>query len=95
MIEFTPVPANEPNDSKGWKDRDSLAAMLAASPTPPVSEDRKDAERYRWLRKHGAGFVELAISVDEDGIAQRGARIEQIPEMLDVAIDAAMQEDKQ
>ena len=64
------------------------------APTPPVSEDRKDAERYRWLRKHGAGFVELAISVDEDGIAQRGARIEQIPEMLDVAIDAAMQEDK-
>ena len=65
-------------------------AMLAAAPAPPVSEDRKDAERYRWLRKHGAGFVELAISVDEDGIAQRGARIEQIPEMLDAAIDAAM-----
>ena len=40
LIEFAPVPANDPNDSKGWKDRDSLAAMLAASPTPPVSEDR-------------------------------------------------------
>ena len=40
LIEFTPVPANEPNDSKGWKDRDSLAAMLAAAPTPPVSEDK-------------------------------------------------------
>ena len=25
-------------------------AMLAAAPTPPVSEDRKDAERYLWLR---------------------------------------------
>ena len=40
LIEFTPVPANEPNASKGWKDRDSLAAILAAAPTPPVSEDK-------------------------------------------------------
>ena len=40
LIEFTPVPANEPNDSKGWKDRDSLTATLAAAPTPPVSEDK-------------------------------------------------------
>ena len=40
LIEFAPVPANDPNDSKGWKDRDSLAAMLAAAPTPPVSEDK-------------------------------------------------------
>ena len=39
LIEFAPVPANEPNDSKGWKDRDSLAAMLAA-PVPSVSEDK-------------------------------------------------------
>ena len=76
---------------RGW---DVEKLYSHAAPTPPVSEDRKDAERYRWLRKHGTGFVELAISVDEDGIAQRGARIEQIPEMLDVAIDAAMKEDK-
>ena len=40
LIEFAPVPANEPNDSKGWKDRDSLAAMLAAAPATPVSEDK-------------------------------------------------------
>ena len=40
LIEFAPVPANDPNDSKGWKDRDSLAAMLATAPTPPVSEDK-------------------------------------------------------
>lgn len=32
LIEFDPVPANSPNDSKGWKDRDALAAMLAAAP---------------------------------------------------------------
>ena len=40
LIEFAPVPANDPNDSKGWKDRDSLAAMLAAAPATPVSEDK-------------------------------------------------------
>ena len=40
LIEFAPVPENEPNYSKGWKDRDSLAAMLASAPTPPVSEDK-------------------------------------------------------
>ena len=40
LIEFTPVPENAPNDSNGWKDRDKLAAMLAAAPTPPVSGDR-------------------------------------------------------
>lgn len=31
LIEFTPVPANAPNDSTGWKDRDTLATMLAAA----------------------------------------------------------------
>ena len=40
LIEFTPVPENAPNASSGWKDRDKLAAMLAAAPTPPVSEDK-------------------------------------------------------
>ena len=40
LIEFTPVPENAPNASSGWKDRDKLAAMLVAAPTPPVSEDR-------------------------------------------------------
>lgn len=34
ILEFTPVPANSPNDGKGWKDRDNLAAMLAAAPKP-------------------------------------------------------------
>lgn len=38
LIEFTPVPENEPNASNGWKDRDSLAVMLAAAPTPPSKE---------------------------------------------------------
>ena len=57
LIEFTPVPENAPNASSGWKDRDKLAAMLVAAPTPPVSEDRKDAtlkfavrEVLKWVQ---------------------------------------------
>ena len=66
LIEFAPVPANDPNDSKGWKDRDSLAAMLAAAPTPPVSEDRKDAERFRegWTHACNALCMEIALWIE-------------------------------
>ena len=86
LIEFTPVPANEPNDSNGWKDRDNLAAMLASASTPPVSEDRKDAERYRVL-KSGDFSVEKFVSYSY------GWKFVPMEE-LDAAIDAAMQEDK-
>ena len=80
LIEFAPVPANDPNDSKGWKDRDSLAAMLAASPTPPVSEDQKDAERYLWLRASDFDIFGSPHAIHLSG------------KELDQAIDAAMQE---
>lgn len=39
LIEFTPVPANNPNDSTGWKDRDALAGMLAAAPQQAAVSD--------------------------------------------------------
>ena len=75
--------------------------LLAASPTPPVSEDRKDAERYQWL---------VANSFDKSGVTQfhiwkhswephskTGEQIEWSQRIsgppLDAAIDAAMQED--
>ena len=83
LIEFAPVPANDPNDSKGWKDRDSLAAMLAAAPATPVSEDRKDAERYLWLRASDFDIFGSPHAIHLSG------------KELDQAIDAAMQEDKQ
>lgn len=45
VIEFEPVPYGKPNDSKGWKDRDALAAMLASS--PPVPQAKRTAlEQY-------------------------------------------------
>ena len=63
-----------------------LRAALAAAPTPPVSEDRKDAERYRAI-KNGDFSVEQFVS------SSYGWRF--VPtEELDSAIDAAMQEDK-
>lgn len=37
-IEFTPVPANSPNDAPGWVDRDRLAAMLEPAPPPPKEQ---------------------------------------------------------
>ena len=66
LIEFAPVPANDPNDSKGWKDRDSLAAMLAAAPATPVSEDRKDAERFcdGWTHACNALCMEIALWIE-------------------------------
>ena len=57
-----------------------------AATTPPVSEDRKDAERYRAI-KNGDFSVEQFVS------SSYGWRF--VPtEELDSAIDAAMQEDK-
>ena len=59
---------------------------LAAAPTPPVSEDRKDAERYRWLRKEW--FRE-----DEENswFMQSESSFLESPDEFDAAIDAAME----
>jgi hypothetical protein len=35
IVRFDPVPFDGPSDAKGWKDRDTLAAMLSASPQAP------------------------------------------------------------
>ena len=41
-------------------------AMLAATPTPPVSEDRKDAERFRegWTHACNALCMEIALWIE-------------------------------
>lgn len=38
LIEFDPVPVNGGHQSKGWRDRDAMAAMLAAAPAPTVKD---------------------------------------------------------
>ena len=41
LVSFTPVPANRPNDDKGWKDRDAFAGMLASPPpAQPAQAER-------------------------------------------------------
>ena len=60
--------------------------LLAAAPTPPNTEDRKDAERYRWLRDIGNNTLEPMI--------KRGFTATQCDSAIDAEI-AAMQEDKQ
>ena len=60
--------------------------LLAAAPTPPVSEYQKDAERYRWLRDIGNNTLEPMI--------KRGITATQCDSVIDAEI-AAMQEDKQ
>ena len=64
---------------------EEISALLATAPTPPVSEDRKDAERFRFML--------------DDPIRQRVRELfERLPVMslsaARAAIDAAMQEDK-
>ena len=93
LIEFAPVPANDPNDSKGWKDRDSLAAMLAAAPTPPVSEDRKDAELLDYIQNHGATIQIVPMANRTFGFEVGGLHKSRKLSVRE-AIDAAMQEDK-
>ena len=68
---------------------DKFRAMLAASPTTPVSEDRKDAERFRFM-------------LDDHAEKTTRQRVRELFERLPVmslsaaraAIDAAIQEDK-
>jgi hypothetical protein len=72
---------------KGWNA--CREAMLAAAPTPPVSEDRKDAELFRFL-------------LDDHTKKETRQKVRGLFERLPVmslsaareAIDAAMQEDK-
>ena len=72
----------------------AYCAMLATAPTPPVSEDRKDADRLNYLQEHGA-TVHLVSTTNSNllsfviGGLHRSKRLN-----LREAIDAAMQEDK-
>ena len=59
-------------------------AILAAAPTPPVSEDRKDAERYHKLANYMIG---TRFDIEDALVA--ASSIDEISSILD-----AMQEDK-
>lgn len=69
-----------------------LRAALATAPTPPSTEDRKDAERYRWLRSSSTGPSQIWELLSDDC----NPPILTLKSMgdLDAAIDQAMQEYK-
>lgn len=77
---------------RGWNA--CCEAMLAAAPTPQVTEDQKDADRLNYLQEHGA-TVHLVSTTNSNllsfviGGLHRSKRLN-----LREAIDAAMQEDK-
>lgn len=62
------------------------------APTPPASEDRKDAERYRWLRSSSTGPSQIWELLSDD--CQPPILTLKSMGDLDAAIDKAMQEDK-
>ena len=68
-------------------------AILAAAPTPPSTEDRKDAERYRWLRSQ-----QIDLNAPRIGVLRSGIFVGKIPDNVvlseadaDAEIDAAME----
>ena len=90
MIASAPTPATWPDGTPRAFDNYAHDKQFSEdSPTPPVSEDWKDAKRYRWLRKEW--FRE-----DEDNswFMQSESSFLESPDEFDAAIDAAMQEGK-
>ena len=69
------------------------AAMLAAAPTPPVSEDRKDAELLDYIQNHGATIQIVPMANRTFGFEVGGLHKSRKLSVRE-AIDAAMQEDK-
>ena len=67
-------------------------AELESQASPTVSEDRKDAERYRWLCSSSTGPSQIWELLSDDC----NPPILTLKSMgdLDTAIDQAMQEDK-
>ena len=94
LSHFPEKPGKIIDGSIAFMESAEIGTKLFAAPTPPVSEDRKDAERLDYLQDHGAtvSVVWLPI-VRLLGFEVGGLRKTRKPSLRD-AIDAAMQEDK-
>ena len=71
----------------------AYCAMLATAPTPPVSEDRKDAELLDYIQNHGATIQIVPMANRTFGFEVGGLHKSRKLSVRE-AIDAAMQEDK-
>ena len=86
-----------PIEAPTWIASGDLVAI--AQPVQPAAlsqpgRDALDAARYRWLRNNGTASVTLALSADDDGNTN-AVCWQQIPEVLDTAIDAAIAKGEQ
>ena len=68
-------------------------AEFAAAPTPPVSEDRKDAELLDYIQNHGA-TIQIVPMANRTFWFEVGGLHKSRKLSVREAIDAAMQEDK-
>ena len=78
---------------RSWGTSHKFRAMLAAAPTPPVSEDRKDAELLDYIQNHGATIQIVPMANRTFGFEVGGLHKSRKLSVRE-AIDAAMQEDK-
>ena len=72
---------------------ESIGMRFPGASIPPVSEDRKDAERYRWLRSQ-----QIDLNAPRIGVLRSGIFVGKIPDNVvlseadaDAEIDAAME----
>ena len=78
---------------RSWGTSHKFRAMLAAAPTPPVSEGRKDAELLDYIQNHGATIQIVPMANRTFGFEVGGLHKSRKLSVRE-AIDAAMQEDK-
>ena len=82
ISQFPEKPGKIIDGSIAFMESAEIGTKLFAAPVPSVSEDRKDAERYLWLRASDFDIFGSPHAIHLSG------------KELDQAIDAAMQEDK-
>ena len=78
---------------RSWGTSHKFRAMLAAAPTPPVSEGREDAELLDYIQNHGATIQIVPMANRTFGFEVGGLHKSRKLSVRE-AIDAAMQEDK-
>ena len=86
-------PSNYDHDDVCALNAWAVELVLSAAPTPPVSEDRKDAELLDYIQNHGATIQIVPMANRTFGFEVGGLHKSRKLSVRE-AIDAAMQEDK-
>ena len=86
-------PSNYDHDDVCALNAWAVELVLSAAPTPPVSEERKDAELLDYIQNHGATIQIVPMANRTFGFEVGGLHKSRKLSVRE-AIDAAMQEDK-